>query len=101
MVPLTRKIYFISICVLCIVIVLLLLWEINDGNAKLMWNEIKAYFKPGISLEFHPDIESIESIEIAGVTSSTITTNLAGNQRKSSILRERKYRTANQLFKQS
>lgn len=68
-----KKIYkyiFLLIIVCGIVYCMLVSHELFwSPNSKLFQNEIKAYFKPTVHLDYHPNIDNIERIQIGGIIS--------------------------------
>ena len=49
-----------------LVFVFALVFPFLSPNWTLEINEIKAYFRPGVSLDFHPDFENVEKVVIGG-----------------------------------
>lgn len=66
-----KKNVFIT-CLLCSVVLMGYIyttWRLSD-NYKLDMNEIKAYFKTTVHLDYQPDIEKIKEIQIGGTFST-------------------------------
>ncbi|MBE5040989.1 hypothetical protein [Ructibacterium gallinarum] len=57
---------FIFLAVFLIFVLALVLLFILSPNRELEINEIKAYFRATVSLNFHPDFENAEKIVIGG-----------------------------------
>ena len=60
-----------AIAVLCIVGLGICIWFLpgSDSNGELQKNEIKAYFRPTVYLDYHPDLNEVSEIKIGGTIS--------------------------------
>lgn len=68
----TYKYIFLLIIVCGFVCCMFILHELFwCSNSKLFQNEIKAYFKPTVHLDYHPNIDNIGEIQIGGIISTS------------------------------
>lgn len=66
------KVKVLDIAIFCFVAILgLCVWILlgSSSNDKLMRNEIKAYFRPTIYLDYHPNVDEINMIQMGGTIS--------------------------------
>lgn len=64
-----RKILFILILSIIVLCICLFFSCSSSDNANLELNEIKAYFRPNISLTYYPNIVEISEVRIGGTAS--------------------------------
>ena len=64
MASLKKIMFIVGTAVFCLIILFLLIGAENANN-KLMWNEIKAYFRPTVSLNFNPNTDDVARVQSA------------------------------------